>query len=224
MSLQDHAIDDVFPADRVVPAPARLTEDEFVAWCDEETLAEWVDGDVIVMSPADVEHNRLRAWLEGVLGALAETGGLGTVVSETQVRLGKLRRRRTPDISFVAADRVSIIRKDHTEGPPDLIVEIVSPESEARDWREKYLEYQEAGVREYWVIDPMSEHAEAYVLAAAEAAQGAVKAPPQYRRIPEEQGAVHSAVLAGLRLPVAWLWKRNRPKLIEALRGLGLVA
>jgi hypothetical protein len=40
------------------PHPPRqhMTEDEFVAWCDEDVRAEWVDGEVIVMSPANRMH------------------------------------------------------------------------------------------------------------------------------------------------------------------------
>lgn len=40
------------------------------------------------------------------------------------------------------------------DGTPDLIVEVTSPESLARDRGEKYVEYEAAGVREYWLIDP----------------------------------------------------------------------
>lgn len=43
-------------------------------------------------------------------------------------------------------------------------MEIVSPDSVARDWREKYFEYQRAGVREYWVLDPLVPTIEAYTL------------------------------------------------------------
>lgn len=45
----------------------RMTEDEFVDWCDSETWAEWVDGEVIVMSPVSIEHATLANFLNHLL-------------------------------------------------------------------------------------------------------------------------------------------------------------
>ncbi|MGQ9574940.1 MAG: Uma2 family endonuclease [Thermoguttaceae bacterium] len=53
-----------------------------------------------------------------------------------------------------------MLRASDLHGAPVLAIEIVSPDSEARDWREKDLEYESGGVREYGVIDPMSRHVE----------------------------------------------------------------
>ncbi len=208
--------------DPALGPPLGMTEEEFVAWCDEDTRAEWVDGVVVIMSPADFAHNELRGSLVLVFRGYAERHGLGRAAAGTQVRLGEQRRRRTPDILLVGNERLDRIRKTHVDGAPDLIVEIVSPESESRDWREKYHEYEEAGVREYWVIDPNSEHVEAYALVQPEGNQAEPR--PRYERLREEQAAIASRVLDGLRLPTTWLWKDTRPTLIEALHGLGLIS
>jgi Uma2 family endonuclease len=64
-------------------------------------------------------------------------------------------------------------------------MEIVSLESLPRDWRDKYWEYETAGVQEYWVIDPLAPHAEAYAL-------GEDK---RYARIAEQDEAIHSTVV-----------------------------
>jgi Uma2 family endonuclease len=101
------------------------------------------------------------------------------------------------------------LRPHHVEGAPDLIIEIVSPESEARDWREKYLEYQAAGVREYWVIDPMSGYLEAYALR-----------QKRYRLIVEKSGKIHSTVLKGFYIRPAWLFGKKLSKVARALREL----
>ena len=57
-----------------------------------------------------------------------------------------------PDVLFVAAGRLSIIR-DQVWGAPDLVVEVLSPASEARDRHEKLGWYRQYGVREYWIVD-----------------------------------------------------------------------
>jgi Uma2 family endonuclease len=223
MASHDYVIESPPAGDVNLPPGRKMTEEEFVAWCDEDTRAEWVDGQVIMMSPANVDHGRLLKWLLGVVGAFVEQKGLGEVLPDVQVRLATQRTRRVPDIWFISNQRQDLLHHAHLEGPPDLIIEIVSPDSEARDWREKYLEYQAAGVREYWVIDPMSQHMEAYVLAASRSADAPTPAPSEYRRLDEKEGVIESTVLTGLRLRTAWLWPQTRPKVLTALQELGLV-
>ena len=79
-------------------------------------------------------------------------------------------------------------------GAPDLIVEIVSPNSQSRDRREKYLEYQSNGGREYWLIDPENQTVEMYSLSAA----------GKYSLIPERGGVIKSKVLRGLYIDLVW--------------------
>jgi Uma2 family endonuclease len=195
-----------------------MSEQEFLAWCDEDTRAEWIDGEVVMMSPANIDHVELQNWLAAVLGLYVEKHDLGRLVGpEYAARLPERPSLRVPDILFVAKPREHLIQQTKLDGPPDLCIEIVSPDSEARDWREKYLEYEAAGVREYWVIDPASQHAEAYAL------EDQADGPAKYRRVAEQQGAIASTVLEGLRLPVDWLWPATRPKMLEAIEKLGLI-
>jgi Uma2 family endonuclease len=201
-------------ADGKPPPGRRMTEEEFVAWCDENTKAEWIDGEVIVVSPASAKHVRLARFLLHILDALVTERDLGEVLgTELQVRLGPQRRRRVPDVLFVAKGRLAIIRSHHVEGAPDLIIEIVSPDSEARDWRDKHLEYEAAGVRDYWVIDQQSQVVEA----------DALGTDGRYMRIPEQDGTLSSSVLPGFRLELAWLWQDPLPNTRAILKELGVL-
>jgi len=217
MSSHDQSIRDAEFPDVSMPAPPRMTEEEFTAWCDEDTRAEWVDGEIIMMSPVNTEHARVVRFLLSVLETFVEQHQLGEVLGpESQIRL-RTPSRRVPDLFFVSKEREHLVERAHLAGPPDLCIEIVSPDSEARDWREKYLEYEAAGVREYWVIDPASQHVEAYAL------EEQTDGPAKYRRIAEQQGTIVSTVLTGLRFRVEWLWPETRPKMLEAIEKLGLI-
>ncbi len=196
------------------PIPrVRMTEREFVAWCPEDVRAEWVDGEVVIMSPANTEHNALTVWLTRVLGEVIEYDDLGTPLAiESQVRLMKVKSRRLPDLLFVSKARHSIIKKTYLDGAPDLAIEIVSPDSENRDRREKYIEYEASGVREYWIIDPLVRKVDVYTL----------ERNRKFKAIEEKEGRIQSKVLKKLWLKPAWLWKSPLPKVVPILKELGV--
>jgi Uma2 family endonuclease len=205
---QDTSSFDVAP---VKPPPGRfLSEDEFVTWCDEDARAEWVDGEVIVMSPASWVHARLSRLLIGLLGDYVETKKLGEVVgTEFTVRLNS-KLRRIPDVLFIANDRLPNLRPKHLEGPPNLIIEVVSDDSVDRDWRAKYHEYEASSVDEYWIVDPIYQRLEAY----------AVGDDKTYHRMVPRDGKLASGVVPGFYLRPEWLWQQPLPGVRELLREL----
>ena len=96
-------------------------------------------------------------------------------------------------------------------GGPDLIIEIVGPDSTNRDRREKYLEYQAGGVPEYWIIDPLTRTVSAYTL------RGRKFAP-----IRPVDDRYDSAVLPGVFLRAKWLFGAERPKVVQVLKEFGI--
>ncbi len=69
-----------------------------------------------------------------------------------------------PDVLFIAKNRLHIVKKGRIEGAPDIIVEILSPGNWIIDRREKFDIYAKAGVREYWIVNPMVRTVELFVL------------------------------------------------------------
>jgi Uma2 family endonuclease len=124
---------------------------------------------------------------------------------------------REPDILFVARDSLPRLTGQRLEGPADLVVEVVSEESATRDRRDKFQEYAQAGVREYWLIDPRPAQQQATIYQRGEDGTYAATEP-------DAEGRLHSAVLRGLWLRPAWLWQEPLPDplpLFLELRGLG---
>ena len=161
-----------------------------------------------MMAPVSFRHADLSAWLMGVVRGFIRRSDLGIAVGgEFFVRLTG--QRRLPDILFVSKSRMGILRKNHLEGAPDLVMEVVSPESVARDWREKYIDYERAGVAEYWVVDPMSQRAEIYRLVDG-----------KYSPHPEEDGKLTAQIIPGFYLRTEWLWQQPLPAELEVLREL----
>ncbi|MGE3273004.1 MAG: Uma2 family endonuclease, partial [Chloroflexota bacterium] len=167
----------------------------------------------IEMSPADLEEHQDRGGLlYMLLQFFVQPGRLGRVFyAPALMRLAQRPSGREPDLLFVRAEHTHRIRRSYVDGPADLVVEIVSPESVERDYREKLAEYEAAGVPEYWIIDPLQGAAHFYQL------DGRGK----YQAIqPDADGVYTSREVPGFRLRVSWLWQRPLPTIQEALADL----
>ncbi len=194
------------------PPPGKMTYEEFLAWADEDTWAEWVDGEVIVLTPASTRHQQIVSFLDRVLGIYVEEGDMGAIL--TAPFQMKLERGREPDLLFIAKEHLDRLREAYLDGPADVVVEIVSSESAVRDRGDKFYEYEAAGVGEYWLIDPEREQAEFYRLGP----------DGRYRTVlAEREGEYRSEVVPGFWLRVEWLWQDPLPRVMDVMRELALV-
>jgi Uma2 family endonuclease len=112
-------------------------------------------------------------------------------------------------VFFVSSNKRDQIRERYFDGAPALAIEIVSDESASRDRVDKFEEYEDAGVREYWIIDPRPRRrrADFYQLGV----------DGKYQPVPTLDGVYRSAVLPGFWLRVEWLWQEPLPKLLPTL-------
>jgi hypothetical protein len=116
-----------------------MTYEEFLTWADEDTLAEWVDGEVVMYSLASKRHQNIADFLLKVMGTYVESHDLGMVISAPFQM--KLEHGREPDVLFVASEHLDRLEETYLDGPADLVVEIVSPDSMGRDRGDKFYEY-----------------------------------------------------------------------------------
>ena len=177
--------------------PVRMTEEQYVAWAiGSEQRSEWVDGEVRLMNAVEVGHVDWAFFLIRLLGGFVIPRRLGKVLGEPyQVRLPHRPRRRQPDVFVIPTAKRHLVRRMEFEGVPDLIVEVVSPDSESRDRVEKFAEYEAAGVPEYWLPDPFLRTFEAYTR----------DDDGRYTRVAERDGRIYSGVLAGVFFRPDWM-------------------
>lgn len=100
-----------------------------------------------------------------------------------------------PDILFIASGNLEIVTDKNIVGVPDLVVEVISASNWADDRRVKFNLYAEAGVREYWIVDPRQETIEVFTLG-----------PNQRYELLDRYAAgdtIHSQVLADFLLAVS---------------------
>ena len=194
---------------RVSPQ-TKMTFEEFLEWCDEDTWAEWVDGEVQIVSPASDEHQSIEVFLTSLLSFYVLKKKLGRILNAPfLMRLPNVPRGREPDILFVRQEHLARIKRTYLDGAADLVIKIISPESIARDRGDKFVEYEQAGVTEYWLIDPLRHRAEFYVLNSAGV----------YQNINiDVSGIYRSQVVDGFWLRVDWLWQDPLPLAEDVLR------
>lgn len=150
-----------------------------------------------------------------LLGVYVEQRELGRVISAPfQMKTGPALSGREPDVLFIAQENLGRLKNTYLDGPADLAIEVVSPDSRLRDRGEKLAEYEMGGVLEYWIIDPGEQRADFYTLAL----DGRYE-----RRRADGEGVYRSQMVAGFWLKEAWLWQEPLPRVLEVLRELEVV-
>lgn len=193
----------------------KISYEKFLDWNGEEGWFEWVDGEVIKMSNPSLRHQDVSDFLTAILRFFVESKKIGRVISAPfQIKFDFRPSGRQPDIMFIADENLFRLQKQYVDGTADLIIEIVSPESLARDTQEKFDEYEKAGVKEYWIIDYGRRTANFY----------SFDEHGRYKLLPlAADGKFESRVVEGLWIKTDWLWQAELPGLIEVLKEWKLV-
>jgi Uma2 family endonuclease len=143
-----------------VPGGAPLRQknvfyETYLALAPETRVVEWVDGEMLIYPTATLAHQEALGFLLVLVAAYVETFRLGKVLlAPFEVKLWPGGPSRMPDLLFISNERLAQLTSPRFEGAPDLVVEIVSPGSVREDKVRKFSEYEQAGVGEYWIIDP----------------------------------------------------------------------
>lgn len=115
---------------------------------------EIIDGELIVTPAPSVRHQRIVTRVVSLLHDFVGSHALGEVFAGPVDVLFAEGDYVEPDIVFVRKGRSDILTDRGVEGPPDLVVEVTSPATAARDRGSKLERYRLYGVAEYWIVDP----------------------------------------------------------------------
>jgi Uma2 family endonuclease len=168
-----------------------------------EQHTEWLGGKVISVVSNNTQHQMILGFLFTVLSLFLSLRSLGRILlAGVPMRIAADRPVREPDLLILLNDHLTRIQPTFIDGPADIVVEIVSPESNDRDRGKKLREYEAAGVPEYWLFDPQRTEAVIYHLGE----------DGHYHPLPADaNGHLQSKVLPGFKLDAALLWSDELP-------------
>ena len=158
----------------------------------DDQKVEFIDGDLVMHSPARNVHLMARLNLSSLLLTHVRKHSLGQV-SDEKCLCEFPRNDYEPDIVFFSPEKAALFKPDTMVFPvPDFVVEVLSDSTEHRDRGVKFDDYEAHGVREYWIIDADAEVVEQYVH----------DGKAFQLRLKSGSGEIASQVVTGFRIPI----------------------
>ncbi len=179
-----------------------------------EDFCEWIEGHVIKMS-TNIKHDKLLRFFAIFFESYFEHRPIAQIVQATFMMKNPAfpKRRREPDLQLVLNTSSTMIQDTYVDGPANIIIEIISPESVARDYGDKFLEYEIGGVREYWIFDPQRKECRFHRL----------NDDNLYQTIQPIEGIYTTSLLPDFVLDISLLWQESLPtpsKIAEMVKAM----
>ena len=165
---------------------------EFYEEISDDQKAEFIDGEVVLHSPARNKHIVVRQHLETLFRTYVGLQGLGHVLGEKCLCVFP-RNDYEPDVVFFGPEKAAGLTDDTMKFPiPDLVVEVLSDSTESRDRGVKFEDFEAHGVAEYWIVDADAEIVEQYVR----------RGDRFHLALKSGSGEIASPTVAGFRIPI----------------------
>lgn len=174
----------------------------------EDQAVEWHAGKMIAKVSNNATHQFILGFRHHLFSHFLALHNLGVALFDGyQMYVSDDTPALQPDLMVILNENKERIQPQYLEGAVDLVLEVLSPSTSSVDRGAKFDEYEAAGVQEYWLIDPMRSHVQAYAL----------DAENRYQPIERRESRFYSSVLIGFYIDPAWLWRETLPNSIEAL-------
>jgi len=146
------------------PRQGEWTEDDYFRLLPETNRRiELSEGRIIITPAPTDQHQKIIGKLHFLVYSYILNKNIGDVrLSLLDVKLWKDKIRQ-PDIVFMSNEHRDRITEKYW-GVPDLAIEVLSESTAQEDRKEKFYEYASAGVSEYWIVDPVEQSIEVFVL------------------------------------------------------------
>ena len=145
------------------PKQGKWTEEDYFKLPETNRIIELSEGRLIITPAPTTKHQRISSKLYLLIGNFVSSKNLGEACySPLDVRLleGTIRQ---PDIVFMSNEHLDRITERYW-GVPDLAIEILSESTAKEDRINKFFEYLQAGILEYWIVDPEAKTIDVYTL------------------------------------------------------------
>ncbi len=181
----------------------RISLDDFLALGETDGKWELDDGVLYIMASGSPDHQFLMRWLCRPIEDYFlefERPPAQLLHEMTTILSRELQRAPEPDVVIVLNERRDIMERSRVEGVPDIVVEILSTDRN-RDLVRKRQIYAEAGVLEYWLMDPRND-----TITPLELRDGAYVE----RAVLEVDDVLTTPLLPGLAIPLADIFQHRR--------------
>jgi Uma2 family endonuclease len=137
------------------------TVDDYLLLGETNTPCQLINGELIISPAPNPQHQIISSILNDILKLEAKKVGALVLYAPVDLYIDK-RNVFHPDLIFLSKEKRHFLTKRGIEGPPELVVEIISPSNSYTDRYEKKNAYQKFGIPEYWILDPANQTLEIY--------------------------------------------------------------
>jgi Uma2 family endonuclease len=143
----------------------RLTYSDYVQMTPPDSgKFQLIEGELISMTSPNTKHQRIIRLITKFLESYLDKNSIGEIfLSPMDVVLGE-HNTYQPDLLFILESNKKIIEETKINGTPDMVVEVLSPSNAYYDLVIKKKIYESSGVKEYWIVDPIQDTLDLYVL------------------------------------------------------------
>lgn len=186
---------------RSPPSSVKFTYEDYLLFPEDGRRHELIAGDHYVTPAPNTKHQRVIVNLGNILFNFVKGNRFSTVFyAPCDVIFSDLDVVQ-PDILYISAKRQHIITEKNIQGAPDLVIEVLSDASRRTDELIKKKLYEQYGVAEYWIVDPLLESLKIYRRSATGEYAKAVEYEPQ------STDPIHTPLLPGFEVLLAQIFE-----------------